>query len=402
MTRCPWPPPARRLRQAWLVARSLVALSLLPLVSCSAEPPGGETDKAIKTPALPFLSEIELPGFNRWLNGITAGPAGDNHVWFTEQASAQVGRFRVGESVPSEFPIPESNNPNIAVGSDNNLWITKSTSQQSDGTHVITCVKMSGDPCGKYVIPYDQPVDADTDVVKAGGRWLWGITAADNGYLYFTERYASRIGCFDPRVKVFDQRTGKDNFKSCGEWRTTTGHSDPREITQGRNGNLYFTEYAANRIGCLTPTGADCFETLIPTAESGPFGITVAPDGEGTDLWFTEAERDKIGRFSVTERKVIAEVQLPEGSYPVGITKGPPGDHSVWFTERDGNKIGRLRTDLYRYPPEEFPIPTPNSEPAAITVGPDHRIWFTEAYRIDHATGRFGTSKIGFTSFANP
>jgi virginiamycin B lyase len=275
-------------------------------------------------------------------------------------------------------------NPAITVGSDNHLWITQETAD-APNPHTITCVKTDGMTCGEYRIPYVPAID---DPLFRTGRWLWDITAADNGYLYFTERYADRIGCFDPRVA--DPVTG---FKSCGEWLTATPHSEPFEITQAPDGNLYFTEYAANKIGCLTKSGVRCGEWAV---EGTPTGITVGPDNE---LWFTESDGDKVARFSVSEHKVTAEAPVASGSQPWGITKGPPGDYAVWFTERGGNKVARfsvLDLDVFHYPPEEFLVPTANSEPSGITVGPDHRIWFVEANRSAPP------SKIGRTTRAYP
>jgi hypothetical protein len=72
----------------------------------------------------------------------------------------------------------------------------------------------------------------------------------------------------------------------------------------------------------------------LPTASSGPTGITTGPDGA---LWFTE-RAGKIGR--ITTAGVITEFPVPTASSsPNGITAGPDG--GLWFTETAGNNIGR-------------------------------------------------------------
>jgi virginiamycin B lyase len=71
----------------------------------------------------------------------------------------------------------------------------------------------------------------------------------------------------------------------------------------------------------------------------------------------------------------VNEFPVPTpGSQPAGITVGPDG--ALWFTEENGNKIGRITTGGVIT--NEFPIPTLNSSPQEITTGPDGALWFTE------------------------
>jgi streptogramin lyase len=70
----------------------------------------------------------------------------------------------------------------------------------------------------------------------------------------------------------------------------------------------------------------------------------------------------------------IGEYTLPTpNSYPQGLTVGPDG--AVWFTEFSGDKIGRLAVNGASV---DYPIPTSMSRPLGITVGPDNNLWFTE------------------------
>ena len=69
-------------------------------------------------------------------------------------------------------------------------------------------------------------------------------------------------------------------------------------------------------------------EFLTPTAGSQPFGITRGPDG---NVWFAEGLAEKIGR--ITPAGVVTEFALPPGTQPVQITAGPDGN--LWFTEQN-------------------------------------------------------------------
>jgi virginiamycin B lyase len=78
------------------------------------------------------------------------------------------------------------------------------------------------------------------------------------------------------------------------EFPIPTAHSDPRDITTGPDGNLWFTEQDSSKIGRITPQGV-ITEFGTPTANIHPIGITAGPDG---NLWFTVSEPPQIGRIT--------------------------------------------------------------------------------------------------------
>src|SRR6185312_10927689 len=65
-------------------------------------------------------------------------------------------------------------------------------------------------------------------------------------------------------------------------------------ITAGPDGNLWFTEIAANQIARIRPSGA-VTEFSLPNADSDPSGIAAGPDG---NLWFTEPGITSIGKIA--------------------------------------------------------------------------------------------------------
>ncbi len=149
------------------------------------------------------------------------------------------------------------------------------------------------------------------------------------------------------------------------EFRIPTADSFPDGITRGPDGNLWFTEYVANRIGRITPSGA-VTEYLIPTTNSRPAGITSGPDG---NLWFTELNGGNIGR--ITPAGQITEFPAPGlYKYSHSITSGPDG--ALWFTTGAG--IGRITLSGSV---TGFPLDPPGT-PEGITTGPDGNLWFTD------------------------
>ncbi len=85
---------------------------------------------------------------------------------------------------------------------------------------------------------------------------------------------------------------------------------------------------------------------------------------------------------------VITEFAIPTPqSQPWGITVGPDG--ALWFTENIGNKIGRISTSGAI---TEFPLPETRASLGGITAGPDGALWFTE--QNGNAIGRLDPARV--------
>ncbi len=148
-------------------------------------------------------------------------------------------------------------------------------------------------------------------------------------------------------------------------------------IVTGPDGNLWFTESSANKIGQITPAGV---YTGFPVPVLGfqgshPQGITVGPDHA---LWFTDTFSNQIGRITLSGSVTTFALPSPQNAgppqnFPTGITAGPDGN--LWFTEETVGQIGRITPAGII---TEYPIPTPNSAPEVITKGPGGTVWFVE------------------------
>ncbi len=77
-------------------------------------------------------------------------------------------------------------------------------------------------------------------------------------------------------------------------------------------------------------------EFPLPTPDSGPYDLVVARNGS---IWFTEADGNRIGR--ITTAGEITEFAVPTAdSDPYVLAAGPDGN--TWFTESNANQIGRI------------------------------------------------------------
>jgi virginiamycin B lyase len=164
-------------------------------------------------------------------------------------------------------------------------------------------------------------------------------------------------------------------FKS---FRIPTDNSQPRDITLGADGNMWFTESQINvsQIGRVDPQG-NITEFVVPTRFSQPSDIVSGPDGA---LWFTAPSGFPdffIGRVTTdgqfTGFAPECDPQLGCSIAPNGIANGPDGN--LWFTERIRNAIVKLTPlGVFTF----YTIPTPDANPAGITQGPDGALWFAE------------------------
>jgi len=262
---------------------------------------------------------------------ITSGP--DGNVWWGDQTANITGRITPAGTVTEFSGIGADG---IVTGPDGNLWL-------ATGEH--SAIAVVSPSIGSILNTY-----------STGGTPL-GITATKSGNLWFTDVTGNRIGEITTggQLTMFSQGI--------------TPNSNPEEITEGPDGNLWFTQFG--EIGRITPTGV-VTEFTNGITGTGLFGVTTGPDG---NLWFTE-ERGVVGR--ITTSGVVTEFSngFNPGAQTLGITSGPDGN--VWFTDNGTTSAVGIITTSGAVTEFSDGV-TPNSEPVGITVGPDSNLWFTEA-----------------------
>lgn len=172
------------------------------------------------------------------------------------------------------------------------------------------------------------------------------------------------------------------------EIQVPTPNSTPGDITLAPDGMIWFDEgyeggTATTRIARLDPATNAITEFTPTIPRNGTDGITVAPTGE---VWFVELYDNRISRFTNGQ---FTEFILPRPNvFPTNIAIDARGQ--VWVTEQIGNAIAILdpSSGVWR----ELPIPTPNSYPLGIIIDQRGSVWFTES-----ATDKIGVVPAGTT-----
>ena len=140
------------------------------------------------------------------------------------------------------------------------------------------------------------------------------------------ERAALPTATADGSEPLFAAGGPAGHFKS---FRIPTANSEPRHITLGADGNMWFTEsnLDVSQIGRIDARG-NITEFVVPTRFSQPSDIVSGPDGA---LWFTEPSGfpNAIGR--VTTSGEFTEVLVPGDHY--ALLRGPALDRVLAVLE---------------------------------------------------------------------
>ncbi len=206
------------------------------------------------------------------------------------------------------------------------------------------------------------PVASATPGVLTPG--LGFITASPDGNLWFTEPVASRIGRITTAGVVTD-------------FATPTPNASPSGIAVGPDGNLWFTERAG--LGRITPAGVISEFPIPPDGGAGisPSQLTAGPDGR---LWFTSPGDCRVGNMTLQGvfTTYLATCNL------AGIAAGADGN--LWFPS--GGASGSAAT-ISRITPSgvitSFTIPSDNAG-YGITAGPDGNVWYAADSKVGRVT----------------
>jgi streptogramin lyase len=133
-------------------------------------------------------------------------------------------------------------------------------------------------------------------------------------------------------------------------------------------------------------------DLLLPLLSEFPvpskYGAGPIVSGSDGNLWFAETYAQKIGRITV--EGVITEFALSARSYPNGVALGADGN--VWFPEQGNAHVGRITPSGQV---TEFALPP--STPTAICAGPDGNLWVTDT---ENAQVFRVTTAGAFTAFS--
>ena len=278
------------------------------------------------------------PNTSQGVRAIAIGA--DGHLWIA--LSKEIVRIsQLSLSRLSQHSLPHEPNA-IVTGPDGNMWMTfpsaNAIGRMTSGGTLTTFV---------------QPSDGSGAPIE--------LTAGTDGKLWFTTANGRTRG-------ISTSGTFTDAFVGGGS----------RGIAWGADGRVWW-HHATATLSKWVPDAAAVESTYdLGAANVEVNAIAAAADG----VWWGSKGKN-LGR--VTYAGLSEQWPFrPFGPWPFDMVT--VGD-DLWFTATNENQVGRMTvggtTTLYD-------LPNANSQPGAITTGPDGAVWFTEwaaVGRIDPATG---------------
>jgi streptogramin lyase len=198
-------------------------------------------------------------------------------------------------------------------------------------------------------------------------------------------------------------------FASLKQFRVPTDNSQPRSITNGSDGNRWFTEgteFVPSKIGRITPAGEitefgpACATCIVTDIIQGPDKVLyytsndpilgrITTDGEildpiampdsdalggnlavnGNEIWITDFNNDSLWRYDVGSG-LFERFDVPEPADAVVDAAG-----IVWFTAPLEPGIGRLNRGT-----REVTVTKTTRTPRELTIAADGDIWFTARF----------------------
>jgi sugar lactone lactonase YvrE len=207
------------------------------------------------------------------------------------------------------------------------------------------------------------------------------ITQGSDGNFWFTESHVNPPQSDNHHVGRITPSGDITEFLVCQ-------FCFPSDIAQGSNGILYFTKSDPG-LGRITTSGSVLPDVVPPNTLANGNGVAAS----GDDVYFTAFNTNSIWRYNAAA-DAFTEFQVPTaGAIPYDITVAPDG--SVWFTEFGADQLGRLNPATGAI--TETPVGNGPNGPRGITVATDGKVWFTK--RFDNSVGYLAPSSGAVVEF---
>lgn len=268
-------------------------------------------------------------------------PALDGVVWYTAQATGELGKLNPETGETRHTPLGSGSSPHgVIVGPDEAPWITDS------GLNAIVRV----DPQTEEVQVFPLPSEA--------GYVNLNTAAFDpNGILWFTAQ-GGIYGRFDPatgEMQVFDAPRGRG----------------PYGITTTPEGVVYYASLANDHVGRIDPQTGEATVLEPPTPEQGARRVWSDSSGK---IWVSEWEAGQVAVYDPANDS-WQEWKLP-GDNPRAYAVYVDDQDIVWLSDFGANALVRFdpTTEMFTV----FELPSPNASVRQI-LGRPGEVWGAES-----------------------
>jgi virginiamycin B lyase len=278
-------------------------------------------------------------------------PARDGGVWYTAQASGELGWLDPKSGVTRRIPLGAGSAPHgVIVGPDGAPWIT------DGGLNAIVRVDPRTRRVRRFPLPgrsgyanlntatFDRRgilwftgqsglygrLDPKTGRLRVfaapRGTGPYGITTTPRGAVY----YASLAGSYVGRIDV---RTGKATVL-----RPPTRNQGARRVWSDSRGRIWVSEWNAGKLGMYDPVKRRWREWRLPGRAPQAYAVYV---DERDIVWLTDFGTNAIVRFNPRTQR-FTQVRLPSAGAEVRQLLGRRGE--LWGAESGVDKLVVVRT----------------------------------------------------------
>lgn len=255
------------------------------------------------------VSKTPINGGPAFPNSMTLGP--DGNTWFTDFKGNTVGRLTPSGTVTT-FPLPNANSvvDTITAGMDGNLWFTEEAGRIG---RITPSGAITEFPIGNAITPTALIVSGSDgalyflDQVNGANVKLGRITTAGAITTYdlgSRDTITAVLTGPDGNIWMYDVTKNAMVVFDVTKKAVTATHPVPspsgtftNRVVLGLDGNLWFTH--ANNIARMKADGT-LTEYPVPTANAQPSSISVGGDG---NIWFAEYQAKKLGQLVLKTAK---------------------------------------------------------------------------------------------------
>lgn len=279
-------------------------------------------------------------------------PAPDGTVWYTAQASGELGRLDPATGKTHHIPLGEGSSPHgVIVGPDGAPWVT------DGGLNAIVRVNPETEEVETFPLPEDtgyanlntatfdgngilwftgqsgiygrlDPESGGVEVFDAPeGPGPYGITTTPEGDVY----YASLAGSHIARI---DTETGEATVVE-----PPTPDQGARRVWSDSQGRIWVSEWNAGQVAVYNPADDTWLEWRLPGDRPSPYAIYV---DDRDKVWLTDFGGDVTLRFDPAT-ETFEPFKLPTSQAQVKQLLGRPGE--VWGAESSADKLVVLRVE---------------------------------------------------------
>lgn len=250
---------------------------------------------------------------------ITVGP--QDQVWVPDSANNRLVQYDPKTQQFTMYPAPKPpgrgnfSANTIAFHPDGTMWMTQ------EGSNTVAHLEPKTKQFTYYPVP--SGVRANKTVAP------YGIAIDGNGWIWFAEHDASKIGQVDSKTGEITERD------------TPTPNSRPKRMGTDGNGNVWFGEWGSvGKLGIIDYRTSQITEYPTPTQYSGLYSVGI--DRMRNHIWASEFFAAKLARFDPRTNRFTEYPLFNRITQLRKIAVDPSRPGRVWYGGYRVDTVGYL------------------------------------------------------------